>query len=87
VLLAVGGAWTILNSTNHSPDMTFHDAEPQPNLAAYKEMEKPVEICTFELDILLVDKEGSRLPTPMITVAVDSEAQVLIGVYISTATP
>lgn len=50
-------------------------------------MEKPVKICTFELDVILVDKAGKRLPNPMITVAVDSETQVITGVYISTGKP
>jgi len=50
-------------------------------------MEKPVEICTFELDVILVDKAGKRLPNPMITVAVDRETQVIIGVCISTGKP
>ena len=50
-------------------------------------MEKPVEICTIELDVLLVDKEGQHLPHPMITVAVDSETRVIIGVNISTGKP
>jgi len=50
-------------------------------------MEKPVEICTFELDVILVDKARKRLPNPMITVVVDSETQVIIGVYISTGKP
>lgn len=47
-------------------------------------MEKPVEICTFELDVLLVDKEGQHLPNPMITVAVDSATRAIISVNIST---
>ena len=50
-------------------------------------MEKPVEICTFELDVILVDIAGKRLPNPMITVADDSEAQVIIEVYLSTGKP
>jgi hypothetical protein len=50
-------------------------------------MEKPVEICTFELDVILVEKAGKRLPNPMITVAVDSETQVIIGVYFRLANP
>ena len=50
-------------------------------------MEKPVEICTFKFDDLLVDKEGKHLSHPMITVAVDSETRVIIGVNISTGKP
>lgn len=50
-------------------------------------MEKPVEICTFELDVSLVDKTGKRLTNPMITVAVDRVTQVIIGVCISTGKP
>lgn len=45
-------------------------------------MEKSVEICTFELDVLLVDKEGQHLPKPMIAVTVDSATRVVIGVNI-----
>jgi hypothetical protein len=52
-----------------------------------KKMEKPVEICTFELDVSLVDKEKKRLSNPMITVAFDSDRQVIVGVYISTGKP
>lgn len=47
-------------------------------------MKKPVEICTFELDVLLVDKEGQHLPNPMITVVVDSATRAIIRVNIST---
>ncbi len=50
-------------------------------------MEKPIEVCTFKLDVLLVDKEGQRLPNPMITFAVDSETQAIIGFTISTDKP
>jgi hypothetical protein len=50
-------------------------------------MEKPIEICTFKFDVLLVGKDGQRLPSPMVTVAVDSETQVIIGVCISTGKP
>lgn len=50
-------------------------------------MEKPVEICTFELDVSLVDKEKKRLSNQMITVAFDSDTQVIVGVYISTGKP
>ena len=50
-------------------------------------MEKPVGICTFELDVILVDKAGKCLPNPMITVAFDRETQVIIGVSISTDKP
>lgn len=50
-------------------------------------MENPVEVFAFEFDVILLDKEGQPLPTPMITVAVDSEAQVIIEVYISPGKP
>ncbi|MNP80848.1 hypothetical protein D3C76_1790520 [compost metagenome] len=50
-------------------------------------MEKPIEICTFDLDVLLVGKDGQRLPSPMVTVAVDGETRVIIGVNISTGKP
>jgi hypothetical protein len=50
-------------------------------------MEKPVEVCTFKPDVILVDKAGKRLPNPMITVAVDRETQVIIGVDVSTGKP
>jgi|LNAP01.1.fsa_nt_gb hypothetical protein len=50
-------------------------------------MEKPIEICTFELDVLLVGKDGQHLPSLMVTVAVDGETRVIIGVNISTGKP
>ena len=50
-------------------------------------MGKPIEICTFELDVLLVGKDGQRLLSPMLTVAVDGETRVIIGVNISTGNP
>lgn len=50
-------------------------------------MERPMEICTFELDVLLVDEEGQRLPNPMITVAVKSKTRSIIDVNISTGKP
>jgi hypothetical protein len=46
-----------------------------------------MEICTFELDVLLVDEEGQRLPNPMITVAVKSKTRSIIDVNISTGKP
>jgi len=50
-------------------------------------MGEPVGICTFELDVILADKAGKRLPNPMINVAVDRQAQLIIGVWISTEKP
>ncbi|PAM84876.1 hypothetical protein CES87_05525 [Pseudomonas sp. ERMR1:02] len=50
-------------------------------------METPVEICTFELDVILVDEAKKLLPNPMITVAIDSETKVIKGANISNGKP
>lgn len=50
-------------------------------------MEKHVEICTFELDILLVDRVGQQLPKPMMTITIDSKTRLIMDVSISTAKP
>jgi hypothetical protein len=54
------------------------------NLVEYLSMGKYVETFTPIVDIVLVDEEGRRLPSPVITAMVDDRTRVVNKLTIST---